>query len=341
MNSCNVVFFGSTSDSVLVLESLSGLRPPAGPLRQIEASEAGMTDYELRISCVVTQPPKPVGRSQTLTPTPVALWAQAHTIPVLSFPSNPEKSWEYESEQTVIDAVEPFKADLLVSASYGQKIPAKTITDAHNGALNVHPSILPRWRGADPVPWAILAGDHQIGVSVVTLSENFDEGKILGLKKIPMSAHDRSDALRTQLFSLGATLLTRILPDYIRGKIKGEPQDGKKAIYARKFTREDGFMTWEFLKQLMEGVQKPSGTVPRVYAKLEIDDFIQAVLRAERALNPWPGIWTMVKMADGGEKRLKIIDLSLNGNVLALNTVQLEGKKPVSYAQFQTAYLRR
>ena len=324
MNTIKILFFGSTSDSVLVLNAVAGLQ---------------ITDYELRISCIVTQPAKPVGRSQILTSTPVALWAEAHTIPILSFPSNPEKPWEYENEQTVIDALEPFKADLLISASYGQKIPAKTITDAHNGALNVHPSLLPRWRGADPVPWAILTGDHQIGVSIVTLSENFDEGKIIGQKKIPVNEHDKADPLRTQLFSLGATLLTETLPDYLSGKIKGEEQDAKKALYARKFTRDDGFMSWEFVRQLSQGVKQPSQSIPRVYAKLTIDDYIAATLRAQKALNPWPGIWTIVKLTDGSEKRLKIIDLSLNGNNLSLNTVQLEGKKPVSYTQFASAYL--
>ncbi len=199
----NVVFFGSTSDSVIVLDKLYTLTP---------------TPYTL--SAVVTQPPKPVGREQVLTPTPVEIWTKEHTVPVLSFPTKPDKPWEYENEETVIDTLQTLKADLLVSASYGQKIPAATIQDAKFGGLNVHPSLLPRWRGADPVPWAILSGDHQAGVSVVTLAPTFDQGAIIAQKKVPITPEDTSDPFRTRLFTLGADLLIQSLPDYLTAKTK-------------------------------------------------------------------------------------------------------------------------
>ena len=155
----NILFFGSTTDSVIILDKLF------------------TTHYSLftpRITAIVTQPPRPVGRKQLMTPTPVETWAKTRAITVLSFPSNTAKPWLYLDEAQVVDALEPLKADLIVSASYGQKIPAKTLKDAKFGGLNVHPSLLPRWRGGDPVPWAIMTGDHQTGVTIVSLSEKFE-----------------------------------------------------------------------------------------------------------------------------------------------------------------------
>lgn len=294
----NTIFFGSTSDSVIVLEKL----------------------FSLGVSCVVTQPPRPVGRKQVLTPTPVEIWAKSCAIPTLSFPSNPDKPWLYESEMQVIDTLQPLKADILVSACYGQKIPWKAIKETRFGGLNIHPSLLPRWRGADPVPWAILSGDHQTGVTIVTLSEKFDEGKIIAQKKIPITDTDTSDTLRTKLFTLGADLLVEVLPGYlvtppnppltIRGG-KGE------LSYARRLTRDDGFEPWQT-------IQKAFGD-PKVARRID---------RKFRAFFPWPGLWTKIE-----QKRLKILSLQLHppSSVLRLDTVQWEGKKPVSYSTLLTA----
>jgi methionyl-tRNA formyltransferase len=297
MNPIKTIFFGSTDDSLLIATALSSL-----PTIQIVA--------------VVTQPPRPVGRSQTITPTPIEVWARKHNFPVLSFASDATNSSFYADEQVVVDSLMPFQAELLVSASYGQKIPTPTITGARLGGLNVHPSLLPRWRGADPVPWAILSGDHQTGVSVITLSEAFDEGKIIAQKKFPITLNDTTDPLRHTLFEHGAALLTESLPDYVSGKNKGKAQEKSGTPYARRLTREDGFEPWE-------AIQK--GFTDETQAT-QIDQKF-------RAFTPWPGLWTTIN------KRVKIIACHLENNLLVLDTVQMEGKTPVSFAQFQTAYL--
>lgn len=271
-----VLFFGSTTDSVLVLEKLSN------------------------VIAVVTQPPRPVGRKQILTPTPVETWAKEHHIPILSFENNKEKPWLYSDENQVIDTLEPFKADLLISASYGQKIPTKTLSGAKLGGINIHPSILPRWRGGDPVPWAIMTGDAQIGVTVVTLSEKFDAGMILAQKKIPIKPHDTSGPLRTHLFELGAELLVASL-DHL--DLRGESLQGMKTEpYARRLTRQDGFEPWEHIIDPKEA---------------------DRIDRKFRALHPWPGLWSMVK-----EKRIKILGFDHTPTI-----VQFAGKKPLTYTQ--------
>lgn len=324
MNSLKVIFFGSTSDSVLVLEKL------------VTCSRQAGSHVTLQIVAVVTQPPRPIGRKQEMTPTPVETWAKEQNIPVLSFQSNSDKPWLFADEKQVIDALEPLKADLLVSASYGQKIPTQSIKAAKLGGLNVHPSLLPRWRGADPVPWAILSGDRQIGVTIVTLEEKFDAGKIIGYKKCSITDTDFADPLRTKLFKIGADLLIDVLPDYLSGKLKGKPQKLGKTPYARRFTREDGFEPWE-----------------RVQSAIKTGKEAIWIERKFRALSPWPGLWTEVDMTrdlprrQAGtkhvtrKKRLKILACHLSPVTphFILDSVQLEGKTPVPFSQFAKSYL--
>lgn len=306
-----IIFFGSTSDSVLVLEKLVTCR---------------LSPVALQLAAVVTQPPRPVGRKQQLTRTPVAIWADAHHIPVLSFPSSPSHPSLFDNEQTVIDSLQPFKADLLISASFGQKIPWETIQAASFGGLNVHPSLLPRWRGADPVPWAIMTGDAQTGVTVVTLSENFDAGAIIAQKKVPITDRDFSDPLRTRLFEIGAELLVKILPDHLqKEKVRSSFTRRVKTnlhpfSYARRLTRDDGYEPWE---NLQKAVEDP--------------DEAKRIDRKFRAFSPWPGLWSKF-----GEKRIKILACHVSRVTchLVLETVQLEGKNPVAFSQFQKAYLK-
>ncbi|MEK7543254.1 MAG: methionyl-tRNA formyltransferase [Patescibacteria group bacterium] len=304
-----LIFFGSTDDSVIVLSRLHQL-------------EIG--NWKLEIACVVTQPPRAVGREQIITPTPVEVWAKAHHIPVLSFASHSEKSWAYADEEQVVDALEPFKADLIISACYGQRIPAETINKARFGGLNVHPSLLPRWRGADPVPWAILVGDHQTGVTVVTLSEKFDEGSILAQKKLAILDTDTSDALRTKLFTMGADLLFEVFSDVLSMKrITKNEVTNNNFSYARRFTRDDGFEPWETLQKAFADPTEA-----------------QKFYRKFRAFDPWPGVWTTVKVKSE-KKRLKIIACHVDtvSGLFTIDTVQREGKNPVSWTQFQNAYL--
>ncbi len=326
MNPLRIIFFGSTTDSVLVLSRLFQVSSIPSASRAAGKYPFGLAQGgQVSIAAVVTQPPRPVGREKMIRPTPVETWAKAHDIPVLSFPSDARKSWLYADEEVVIDSLEPLKADLLVSASYGQKIPTKTIADARYGGLNIHPSLLPRWRGADPVPWAILTGDHQTGVTVVTLAEKFDEGRIIAQKKISITDKDTSDPLRTKLFKLGAQLLIDILAS--KGlAFKGSPQQTTDSPYARRFTRDDGFEPWEAIEKAFTDREEA-----------------RRIERKFRALTPWPGVWTNIGIMnqESGSmenKRLKILKLHLYNSGLILDEVQLEGKTPVSWQQFSSAY---
>lgn len=328
MQHIKILFFGSTTDSALVLEKLF--------LFSIGHLAFGIT-------AVVTQPARPIGRKHIITPTPVALWAKEHNIPVLTFDHNGEKPWLFADESQVFDALQPFKADLLISASFGQKIPGQVIRAVPLGGLNVHPSLLPRWRGADPVPWAILSGDRQTGVTVVTLSDDFDSGTIIAQKKIPITDHDTTDPLRAKLFALGADLLISTLPSLSASKgmaLKRSP-DHRKEPYARRLTRDDGFIPWEIIEKAMHGEDVPNTQRPKMLS-FGIGHLGLAIDRLHRAFSPWPGIWTEIvtrdtkKVIRKTKKRLKILSLHVSPVTyhVSLDSVQLEGKKPVSYQQF-------
>lgn len=300
MNELSVVFFGSTQESLTVLSRLAAI--PG-----------------ISVKAVVTQPPRPVGRHQEITPTPVERWSKQHGLTVLSFPTDTNTLWLFRDEQTVVDAIQPLQPDLLVTASFGQKIPTETINEARFGGLNVHPSLLPRWRGADPVPWAIMTGDHQTGVTIVTLAENFDEGKIIAQKKIPILPTDTTETLYPKLFIIGADLLIQVLATFKGVSFQGSPQGPSPTPYARRLTKQDGFISWEIFQGAMGGEHAD-----------EID-------RKFRAFFPWPGLWTQIIMG-GVQKRLKILKLNLREGTLVIDTVQIEGKNPTHFSQFQKAY---
>lgn len=328
MNKISIIFFGSTDDSVIVLNKLI-----ASPILE--------SQYEIHICAVVTQPPKPIGRKQIITPTPVEIWAKAHDISVLSFPASTEKAWEYADENAVNNALSTFKADLIISASYGQKIPAELLANTPHGGINVHPSILPRWRGADPVPWTIMMDDAQTGVTIVTLSEKFDQGRIIAQQKIPVVPTDTTDPLRTKLFTLGADLLIETLPEYISGKNKGIEQKPELGCYARKLHRTDGFIPWEVLASATQGVD-----MPREKRGLDTlishmtSHIVQAIVLLHRALSPWPGLWTETILS-GETKRIKILEIEEKENKISIKNVQVEGKTPTSWKQFEEGYSKK
>jgi methionyl-tRNA formyltransferase len=330
------IFFGSTSDSVIVLDKLSEYCRSAN-------------NINIEISAVVTQPPKPIGRKQIVTETPVSVWGKKNKIPILSFPANPDKSWIYENESQVTDTMKSYQPDLLVSACYGQKIPASCIQDARYGGINIHPSLLPRFRGADPLPWTILSGDRQTGVSIVQLSNEFDAGGIIGSDTIDLTGQELPDSLRTQLFKNGANLIIKVIPELIDGKIEIKSQIDNESRYARKLTRQDGFIPFELFRFAMLDSQS---TVAKYHDLIILKRLMQIncikptlplaifLERMVRAFTPWPGVWTEIKIKSDKKqetgKRLKILSSHVTPATCLFvpDQVQLEGKNPVNFSQF-------
>ena len=235
------------------------------------------------IVAVVTQSPKPVGRDKIITYSAVDSWAFKKHIP---------RNFDY------VDLPE---ADMGVCASFGMIIPKVVINNSKFGILNIHPSLLPEFRGASPIQATIIAGSDP-AISIIKMDEKMDHGPILTQFKEDILENDTNETLRKRLFEKSAEVLIEMIPAYIEGKIKLKPQDESKATYTKIIIKQDGFV--DLIK----------------------DDSI-IIERKHRAYIPWPGIWTLVN-----GKRLKILEFK-NEPV----TVQLEGKKPISYKQFVTS----
>jgi methionyl-tRNA formyltransferase len=208
--------------------------------------------YEL---LVVTQPDKPAGRKRMLTPPPVK---EAATLLGLPF-MQPVK---VRDEQALVQ-IAAFEPDVLVTAAYGQLLPQKLLDIPRIGPLNVHASLLPRWRGAAPIHRAILSGDKETGVSIMGMVKALDAGPVFGMEKTPIFPSDTVGTLHDRLAKRGAELLIRLLPDYMDGNLQGTPQNETGITYAERIVRDDEFL--DFAKPAAE------------------------VFNQIRGLSPWPG----------------------------------------------------
>lgn len=238
---------------------------------------------------VVTQPDRPKGRSLQLTPPPVKVTAGKLGLPV----SQPLKVRE------AVDEIRALRPDLIVVVAYGQILPKALLDMPARGCINVHTSLLPRWRGASPIQSAILAGDSETGVTTMLIDEQLDHGPIIRQRRTPVLPDDTSATLHDRLAKLGAELLVESLhcPDR-------QPQDEAHVTYARKFTKEDGRIDWAKSPQ-------------------EID-------RQVRAFNPWPGAFTE---EDG--KILKVWKVAIVNGAIQMLEVQPAGGKRMSFEAYR------
>lgn len=247
------------------------------------------------IVAVVTQSPKPVGRKEVITYSPVDKWAHEHKVPI------------FYSANDLIEA--NLDMEIGVLASYGEIIKKEVINLFPQGILVIHPSLLPKYRGASPVPGAIKNGDAVTGSTILRMDEKMDHGPIVTQFKEDVLPTDTADVLRDRLFLKSAQVLIETITPYIQGKIKLKKQDDEAATYTKLVTKQDGFID----------LKEKTG--------VEAERFI-------RAMFPWPGAWTYLP----NQKRLKLLKAHTEDKKLVLDEVQLEGKGPVSWKQFKEAY---
>jgi methionyl-tRNA formyltransferase len=217
---------------------------------------------------VFTQPDRPAGRGRKLKPSPVKALALEAGVPVHQ-PSSLKR------EPEAIEVLAALRPDLVVVAAYGLILPKAVLEAGPLGALNVHASILPRWRGAAPVAHAILAGDAQTGVCIMKMDEGLDTGAVISRRAIPITENDTAGSLTEALAEMGAELLVDTLPDWAAGEIQAQPQDDARSTYAPRLKKSDGRLDW----------REPA----------------DALSRRVRAMSPWPGAHTL-----GADGMLKI-----------------------------------
>jgi methionyl-tRNA formyltransferase len=264
----------------------------------------------IKLLACITQPDRPFGRRKVVTPSPIKAWAEKKKIPVLT-PN------EFDKEFTEQLAKISKKIDVFIIAAYGLILPKKILKIPRKGSLCLHPSLLPKYRGASPVQGAIINGDRQTGMTIFKMDEKMDHGPIISQFEETIQSEDTAATLYQRLFEAGAEVLVTILPEYSKGKIKTRRQDDEAATYTKILTKNDGRINWSKTPE-------------------EIERFI-------RAMTPWPGAWTEVELEQAGrttlKKRMKIFSAQVQQDKLILDQVQLEGKTPTSWKQLQKGYL--
>ena len=209
---------------------------------------------------VVSQPDRPAGRRLQLRATPVTAWAREHGL--RSF--TPPRLRSDEARTTLRE----YSPDGLLLVAYGQLVPSDLLELADRPPLNVHPSLLPRHRGAAPVAGTILAGDAEGGVTLMVMTDELDAGPIIGGWPVPLTGRETTPELESRLADLAAEVVPPQLDGWVAGTLDAAPQDATKATMVRPFTRRDGWIDWS----------RPA---------VEVD-------RQVRALQPWPGAWTTI-----------------------------------------------
>lgn len=229
------------------------------------------------------------------TPSPVAEYAQKQGIPVFT--------------QEKLD--KNLQADLIVLAAYGKLLPQKLLDIPKFGSLNVHPSLLPKYRGPSPIQSAILNGDKTSGVTIIKMDDKMDHGPIISAKEIRLLKQDTCDTLSKKMFYEGADLLIKIIPDFINGKITPKEQDHKQATFTKIIKKENGYFN-------IDNPPSPE----------KLDKMI-------RAYYPWPNVWTkwyQARKTSSCKAKIKIVKFLPGG------LVQMEGKKPTKLEDFLRGY---
>jgi methionyl-tRNA formyltransferase len=265
-------------------------------------------------------PDRGAGRGRHLQPSPVKSYAEEAGIAVLT----PRRVTSAD-ETARFEALE---ADLVVLAAYGLLLPPSFLSAPRHGAVNVHPSLLPRHRGAAPVAGAILAGDTATGTTIIRMDEGLDTGPILAQSTVTLAGGERTPALTERLFALGASLLEQHLPTYLRGELEPTPQPEEGATLIKRFVKEDGTLDWSRpafeLERRVRALDPWPGTATTWEGK-RLDVLEAAVVAVGGARNEPPGM--VVTLASG-------VGVVTGEGTLLLRTVRLEGRQAVTGEAF-------
>lgn len=256
------------------------------------------------VYCVITAPDKPVGRKKEMTPPPIKIIALENNLLVLQ----PNKISE------ISEKISKLKPDLIITASYGQIISKNILDIPQFGCINIHPSLLPKYRGPSPIQTAILNGDKNTGITIMLMDEKMDTGPIIAQKEIAIENNENYQDLEKRLSLESADFLLEILPQYIQRKIKPKTQNDTEASYTKILSRQDG--------------------------QIDLKKSAQEIERMLLAFEPWPGVWTYLK-----KRRIKILKakavqkpsettIETSKGYLSLEIVQPEGKKPMPAKEF-------
>lgn len=320
MNKLTLAFFGTPSFAAIVLEQL-----------------IKDNNLPIDVSLVVTQPDKPVGKKQILTPSPVKVIAQQYDIELYDDSAKDEK---------LADLLKQKEIDVVLLFAYGEIIRKTLLEIPRLGFWNIHPSLLPLYRGASPIVYPLLFGENKTGVSLMLMDEKLDHGPIIAQEELTIMPDEKRNKLEHKLTMLAISLFKKnIIKVAGKGTLETiTDQNHTQATFTRMIYKNDGFIPLEILKAAIHGeqVEFTPQIIADYFAKNlhgEQDNIMLSctIFNLFRAFYPWPGIWTKT-IIQGTEKRIKITDIELVNDKLILKKVQLEGKNEVDIKTFQTAY---
>jgi len=277
---------------------------------------------EYQVVGVYSQPDRPTGRGRMLEQSPVKNMALAHGLEVFQ-PArlrNPDD----------VQCLAALKPDLILVAAFGQILPQSVLDIPPFGCLNIHPSLLPRYRGATPIPSAILGGDNETGVTIMLMDAGMDTGHIISQIIVGLEPQDTTESLTGRLAQAGVRLLGETLPLWFDRSLKPQPQDGSKVTYTSPIAKEDGVINWQMSAE--------------------------EISRRVRAFYPWPGCYTwwqgkLLKLLEAvplhknkdllpgkvvalASDQPAVVGVETGDGILGLLRVQLEGKRALTAAEF-------
>ncbi|MBG9775033.1 methionyl-tRNA formyltransferase [Brevibacillus laterosporus] len=270
---------------------------------------------------VVTQPDRPVGRKRVLTPPPVKELALRYGLPVYQ----PEKIRESEAVQSVLDATRP---DLIVTAAYGQILPTSLLEAPKHGCINIHASLLPKYRGGAPIHASIINGEKETGVTIMYMVQALDAGDMISKVIVPIEERDTAASMFEKLATAGADLLIDTLPKLLNGEITPEPQNHEEATFAPNIKRDNERLDWNKSAQEIYNQVRGMNSWPVAFTTFE-----------EKVWKIW---WAeVVELAGQLATPGTIIDRTEDGLIIAcgagsiiLKEIQPEGKKRMSVYDF-------
>lgn len=293
-----------------------------------------LINSEHEVIAVYTQPDRPAGRGRKLRASPVKEVALENNIPVLQ----PENLKESEAQ----DTLRSFNADVMVVAAYGLILPQVVLDIPRLGCLNIHASLLPRWRGAAPIQRAIAAGDTESGITIMQMNAGLDTGDILQLSACPITNDDSGGSLHDRLAEIGASTILKILEDLTSNNIKAVTQDDSLATYAHKLEKAEAQINWQQSANEIERLIRAFNPWPvaftnlnkkalRIWQAQALTENINTDLSVEPGIKPG----TVISCDKKG------IDISCGEGVLRLLKLQPAGSKAMDVAAFMNGHAKQ
>ncbi|MCM8833305.1 MAG: methionyl-tRNA formyltransferase [Candidatus Omnitrophica bacterium] len=299
-----IIFFGSDNFGIPSLEILK---------------------KNFQLVSVVTSPDKPKGRGLKISPTPIKEWSMTNGIDVFQ----PERF-----EDSFIDKIKKISPDLIVLISYGKILPSSILTIPKIASINVHPSLLPKYRGPAPVEWALINGETKTGITIIKMDENIDTGNIIHQKEVEILPLDNAFTLKNRLSILAADVLYKAI-EIIKQDGKTYPQEGE-ASYARKLKKQDGLIKWQNPAEKIHNLVRGVIIWPTAYTYLSINSTKKLVKIYKTEIGQREG-----KFGKEGEI-IKIekdyIEVACGEGTIKIKELQLEGKKRMTVSQFLCGY---